>query len=300
MDELVRAVAADGFIKIAAVKTTEMVERARLIHKCTPVISAALGRTMAATSMIGNMLKGDDESVTVRINGGGPCGSIVAVADSTGNVRAYAQNPYVNIPLKPNGKLDVGAAVGRDGTLTVIKDLNMREPYVGSTELVSGEIAEDFTAYFAVSEQTPAACALGVLVDTDQSIAAAGGYIIQLLPGAPESIISGLEQNIKNVGPVTDILKDYKPEDLINLVLIGFEPKILEHTQVKYKCYCSRERVSKAIISIGDEELADMEQEGKPVEVTCQFCDKSYSFTPSEIREMRMLAQKEDEQQDNI
>jgi len=206
MDEIVRAVAGDGFIKIAAIKNTSMVERARQIHHSTPVITAALGRTMAATSIIGNTLKGQEESVTVRINGSGPAGSIIAVSDAGGNVRAYAQNAAVVLPLKENGKLDVGRAVGADGTLTVIKDLNMKEPYVGSTELVSGEIAEDFTSYFAVSEQTPAAVALGVLVDRDQSVITAGGYIIQLLPGAPDSLIDGLEQNIRIVGPVTDVL----------------------------------------------------------------------------------------------
>ncbi|MBQ8975164.1 MAG: Hsp33 family molecular chaperone HslO, partial [Oscillospiraceae bacterium] len=287
MDKIVRAVAGDGFIKIAAIKNTQTVERARQIHRCTPVVTAALGRTMAATAIIGNDLKGDDQSVTVRINGGGPIGSIVAVSDAKGNVRAYPQNPFVELPLKPNGKLNVGGAVGVDGTLTVIKDLNMREPYVGSTELVSGEIAEDFTSYFAVSEQTPAAVALGVLVDRYQSVIAAGGYVIQLMPGAPESIIAGLEQNIKIVGPVSEVLTDSEPEELIKLVLIGFDPKILETDEVEYRCYCSEERVARAVAGIGDEELESMCRDNKPIEVTCQFCDSVYKFTPAQIAQMR-------------
>lgn len=283
MDEIVRAVAADGLIKIAAINSRGITERAREIHKTLPVVTAALGRAMAAASMIGNALKEENGSVTVRINGGGPIGSIIIVSDSTGNVRGYAQNPQVALPLKGNGKLDVGTAVGRNGMLTVIKDLNMYEPYVGSTALVSGEIAEDFTAYFAESDQTPAACALGVLVDTDQSVIAAGGYIIQLLPGAPEELLDRLEQNIASTGAATGVLREHSAQELIERVLDGFEPKILEHTPVEYKCYCSRERVLEAVSGIDEAELEDMRQKGEPVEVTCQFCDAVYTFTPEEI-----------------
>lgn len=285
MDEIVRAVAADGFIKMTAISSKEMVERARSIHNTTPVCTAALGRTLTATSIIGNMLKGDDQSVTVRINGGGVAGSIITVSDAIGNVRGYVTNPHVDIPLKENGKLDVGGAVGNNGMLTVIKDLNMREPYVGSVELVSGEIAEDFTAYFYESEQTPSACALGVLVDRDYTVKSAGGYLIQLLPDAPEEIAVQLEQSILNTGSVTSVLENYSAEDLINLVLIGFNPEILERTPVEYKCYCSRERVRDAIAGIEREELEDIQREGKPIEVTCQFCDAVYNFEPSELIE---------------
>ena len=285
MDEIVRAVAADGFIKMTAISSKEMVERARSIHNTTPVCTAALGRTLTATSIIGNMLKGDDQSVTVRINGGGVAGSIITVSDAIGNVRGYVTNPHVDIPLKENGKLDVGGAVGNNGMLTVIKDLNMREPYVGSVELVSGEIAEDFTAYFYESEQTPSACALGVLVDRDYTVKAAGGYLIQLLPDAPEEIAVQLEQSILNTGSVTSVLENYSAEDLIHLVLIGFNPEILERTPVEYKCYCSRERVRDAIAGIEREELEDIQREGKPIEVTCQFCDAVYNFEPSELIE---------------
>ncbi|MBQ6540298.1 MAG: Hsp33 family molecular chaperone HslO, partial [Oscillospiraceae bacterium] len=261
MDELVRAIAGDGFIKIAAVNTKDLTERARNIHKTLPVVTAALGRTMAAASILGNTLKGEDDSVTVRINGGGHIGSIIVVSDSNGNVRGYAQNPQVDIPLKPNGKLDVGGAVGRDGMLTVIKDLNLREPYVGSTQLVSGEIAEDFTYYYVESEQIPAACALGVLVDRDQSVLAAGGYVIQLLPGAPDDLLDRLERNIGEAGPITGMLTELDTEGMINRVLEGFEPKILERTPIEYRCYCSEERVSGVIAGIGEDELEDIIKE---------------------------------------
>lgn len=283
MDEIVRAVAADGFIKMTAISSKDMVERARTVHNTTPVCTAALGRAITATSIIGNMLKGEDQSVTVRINGGGAIGSIITVSDPNGNTRGYVTNPHVDLPLKENGKLDVGGAVGTNGMLTVIRDLNMREPYVGSVELVSGEIAEDFTAYFYESEQTPSACALGVLVDRDYSVKAAGGYLIQLLPDAPEEIAVQLEQSIVNTGAVTAVLENYTAEDLINLVLIGFNPEILERTPVEYKCYCSRERVLEAISGIEKEELEDIKSEGKPIEVTCQFCDAVYSFTPDDL-----------------
>ena len=283
MDELVRAIAGDGFIKISAVNTKDLTEKARNIHKTLPVVTAALGRTMAATSILGNTLKGDDDSVTVRINGGGPIGSIIVVSDSAGNVRGYAQNPQVDIPLKPNGKLDVGAAVGVDGMLTVIKDLNLREPYVGSTQLVSGEIAEDFTYYYVESEQIPAACALGVLVDRDQSVLAAGGYVIQLLPGAPDELLEKLEKNIAEAGPITGLLQTMDIEGVIYKVLEGYEPKILEHTPIEYKCYCSEERVSGAISGIGKDELDAIIKDAKPIEVTCQFCDKVYTFSVDDI-----------------
>lgn len=283
MDEILRAVTKDGFIQISAVSTRDLTERARMIHKTLPVATAALGRSLAAASMIGHTLKDPKASVTIRINGGGPLGSIIAVSDSEGNVRGYVQNPQIDIPKKPNGKLDVGGAVGRNGMLTVIRDLNMKEPYVGSTQLVSGEIAEDFTAYFYESEQIPTACALGVLVNTDQSVVAAGGYIVQLLPGAPEALLESLEQNITDTGAVTGVLKENTTEALISSVLKGFEVQILERKPIEYKCYCSRKRVMEALSSIDSAELEDMEKKGEPVEVTCQFCDVVYHIEPGEI-----------------
>jgi len=283
MDEIVRAVAGDGFIKIAAVNSRDMTQRAREIHRLSPVAAAALGRTMAATSIIGNSLKEDKASVTVRINGGGPLGSVVVVSDCTGNVRGYVQNPSLALPLKENGKLDVGGAVGKNGMLTVIKDIGLKEPHVGSTALVSGEIAEDFTAFFAESEQSPAACALGVLVDVDYSIKAAGGYIIQLLPGAPEELIDKLEKSIVRTGPVTSVLTEHTPEELIYDVLDGFDPVILEHIPVEYRCYCTRERVLEAVSSIDRADIEELKAEGKPIEVSCQFCDKVYTISPDEL-----------------
>ena len=283
-----RAIAGDGFIKITAVETTDIVERARQIHTLTPVATAALGRTMSAASILGEALKETDGSVTVRINGGGPLGSVVVVSDSMGNVRGYVQNGEIDLPLKPNGKLDVGGAVGTDGMLTIIRDMNMREPYVGSVQLVSGEIAEDFAAYFVESEQTPSACALGVLVDVDQSVIAAGGYIVQLLPGASDAIAEGLERNIAASGTITSMLSSgMSLEDIINAVLSGYEPKILEQADIEYRCYCSRERVEAALASIGEEELAEIEKDGKPISVTCQFCDRVYTFDVDEVKKIR-------------
>ena len=296
MGKLVRAISGDGYIRMTAVETKDIVERARQIHTLTPVATAALGRTLSAASIMGNALKETDGSVTVRINGGGPIGSIVVVSDSEGNVRGYVQNGEVDLPLKENGKLDVSGAVGTDGMLTVIRDMNMKEPYVGSVRLISGEIAEDLAAYFVESEQTPAACALGVLVGTDQSVIAAGGYIIQLLPGAPDSTAEGLEQNIMNTGAVTGMLSSgASPEDIINMVLIGFEPRILETSEVEYKCFCSRERVEAVLAGISDDELADIERDGKPVSVTCQFCDKVYEFTIDEIHRIRVYLKEQKE-----
>lgn len=283
MDEIVRAIAGEGYIKIAAISSRDLTQRASEIHRLSPVAAAALGRTMAATSIIGNSLKEKDASVTVRINGGGPIGSVIAVSDPFGNVRGYVQNASVELPLKENGKLDVGGAVGTNGMLTVIKDIGLKEPHVGSTALVSGEIAEDFTAFFAESEQSPAACALGVLIDVDHTIIAAGGYIIQLLPGAPDELIDRLEKSIVETGSVTSFLDQHTAEELILKVLDGFDPQILEHAPVSYRCYCSRERVIEAVSSIDRVELEDMKRKGKPVEVSCQFCDKVYTISPEEI-----------------
>jgi len=287
MDELIRAVSQDGFIQIIAVSTREITERARQIHRTLPVATAALGRTLAAAAMIGSEMKVEEASVTVRINGGGPLGTILVVSDSHGNVRGYVQNPHVDLPLRDDGKLDVGAAVGRDGLLTVIKDLGLKEPYVGSVALVSGEIAEDFSVYFFESEQTRSAVALGVLVDRDQSVAAAGGYILRLLPGADDSLLDKLEQNIAETGAVTARLKEGSLESLIYRVLDGFSPHILERREIEYRCYCSEERVLAAIANVEDGELKEMAEKGEPVEVTCQFCDRVYRFDPAELLQKR-------------
>ena len=287
MDEIVRMIAADGTVRAVAITGKDMAERARQIHKTLPVATAALGRTLMAASMMGDMLKEEDGSVTLQIKGGGPLGAITAVSDSRGNPRGYLQNGQVDIPRKYQGKLDVGTAVGSSGSLTVMKDMGLKEPYIGSVQLVSGEIAEDITAYFVESEQVPTACALGVLVDKDQSVAAAGGYLVQLLPGADESVIQRLEESIARLGPVTDALHGGADAvQLLERVLEGQEPELLERRPVAYKCYCSRERVSRAIISMGKEEMQSLIEEQGGAELTCQFCDKVYRFTKEDLQEL--------------
>ncbi len=286
MGKIIRAVAGDDFIKIAVIEARDIVERARQIHGLSPTASAALGRTLCAASLMGNMMKEADAAVTVRINGGGPIGSVLAVSDCEGNVRGYVAEPSVDLPLRSDGKLDVGGAVGRDGMLTVIKDIGLREPYVGSVELISGEIAEDFSAYYVESEQIPAACGLGVLVDTDCSIRAAGGFIVQLMPGAPDGLIEKLEDNIFFMDQLTTILDEDGMEEIINQVLKGLEPRILEESEAEYRCYCSRERVAEALKSVGAAALEEIAQQEEPTEVGCQFCDKVYVFTPDEIKDL--------------
>ena len=287
MDKLVRAITADGMVKAVAVSTRDLTERARNIHTTLPVATAALGRTLAAASMMGNALKDPKASLTLQIKGGGPLGTVLAVSDSEGNVRGYVQDPHVDIPLRPDGKLDVGGAVGFDGNLVVIKDLGMKEPYVGSVALLGGEIAEDLAAYFVESEQIPTACALGVLVNRDQSVKVAGGYIIQLLPGASEDIITMVEGGVLAAGPVTALLEQNDdPEALLRTVLSDFEVEILETTPVEYRCYCSRERVERALISLGREELEGILAEQGGCELTCQFCDTIHTFTGEQLQQL--------------
>jgi len=284
-DQIVRAITKDGYVKAAAISSREICERARKIHRCLPMATAALGRTLSACSLMGNMQKVEDGSVTLQIKGGGPLGTLLAVSDSVGNVRGYVTNPQVSLVEKYRGKLNVGDCVGRDGRLTVIRDLQMKEPYVSSCELVSGEIAEDVTAYFAQSEQVPTACALGVLVDTDQTVRAAGGYLIQLLPGAPDEIIDRVEAGVQNSGSVTPMLDSgMSPEDLIRTVLPGFELEILETTPVSYKCYCDRDRVERTLISLGKKELQEIVDDGETIHIQCQFCDADYAFTVPEVQ----------------
>ena len=287
MGELVRAMTRDGFVKAVAVESRDIVERARQIHKTLPTATAALGRLLTAASMMGNMQKIENGSLTLQVKGGGPLGTVLAVSDALGNVRGYVQNPQISLLEKYRGKLNVGAAVRRDGILTVIRDLQMKEPYIGSVPLVSGEIAEDITEYFAQSEQTPTACALGVLVDTDQSVRAAGGYLLQLLPGAPDAVIDTLEAGIQKAGAVTALLdQGMGAQALLETVMAGMDLEILETTPVAYRCYCSRERVESTLISLGRKELGEIVDEGKPIDISCQFCDTIYTFTPQEIAEI--------------
>ena len=274
----------DGSVKAAAVSTRALTERARNIHHTTPVATAALGRALAGVSMMGNALKGQGESVTLQIKGGGPLGTVLVVSDAEGNVRGYVGDASVDLPLRTDGKLDVGGAVGREGTLTVIKDLGLKEPYVGTVDLLGGEIAEDIAAYFVESEQIPSACGLGVLVDRDRSVLAAGGYLIQLLPGALEDTIAKVEGGIYAAPSVTNILKDDPdPAHLLQTVLSDFDLEILETTPIEYRCYCSRERTERALLSLGSAELEGMLREQGGAELTCQFCDKVHVFTGGEL-----------------
>ena len=287
MDYIVRMIAKDAPIKAMAIQGRGLVQRAREIHQTLPVATAALGRTLMATSMMGQQIKEKDGSVTLRISGGGPLGNLLAVTDSDGNVRGYVQNGQVELPLKGPAKLDVGQAVGTAGSLTVIKDLRLKEPYVGTIPLVSGEIAEDITAYFAESEQIPTACALGVLGDTDLSVAAAGGYLIQLLPGATDEMIDKIEAGIAKVGQITKHLNQgVSPEGLLRMVLCDFDLDLLETIPVEYRCYCSRERMRNALVSMGKDELRALIAEQGRAEMTCQFCDAIHVFEKEELEEL--------------
>ena len=286
-DYLVRGMSMDGFVKCVAIRSTDIVSRAAQIHGTTPNATAALGRALTAASMMGNTQKVENGSMTLQIRGGGPIGTITCVSDAIGNVRGTVTEPKVPLVEKHPGKLDVGATVGVDGTLTVIRDLQMKEPYIGSTELISGEIGDDVTAYFAQSEQTPTACALGVLVDRDQSVKVAGGYLIQLLPGAPEETIDALERGIKRAGAVTAMLdQGMTPEDILGQVCGELGVVFLETTEVSYRCYCSRQRVEAALISLGRKELTEIMDDGKPFPVECQFCDTIYEFAPEQVGEL--------------
>ena len=285
MDEIVRMIAKDAPVKASAITGRALTERARQIHNTTPVATAALGRSIMACAMMGDQLKGEGASVTLRFKGDGPLGSIVTVSDTEGNVRGYVGNPALILPPRADGKLDVGGAVGRGGTLTVIKDLSMKEPYVGMSPLISGEIAEDVTGYFASSEQIPTACALGVLVDTDRTVLRAGGYLIQLLPGADDGVIDAVEAGVKALGPVTKALmaEGVGAEELLRMALGGFDLELLDRHPVEYRCSCSRQRVAKALVSMGRGELRAMIDEQGQAELTCQFCDAVYHFSRADL-----------------
>lgn len=286
-DEIVRAITGDGLVKAVAVTGRDLVERARNIHTLLPMATAALGRALLGASMMGDMLKEEDGSLTLQIKGGGPLGTILAVSDCNGNVRGYVQNPHVELMEKYQGKLDVGAAVGQDGTLTVIKDIGLKEPYVGSIGLFSGEIADDLAMYFVESEQIPTACALGVLVGLDQSVTAAGGYLIQLLPGASEDMITKIEAGVHAMGSVSHALADgLDGEGLLRTVLKDFDLEILEKHPVEYRCYCSRDRVTRALISMGKKDLSELIRDQGKAELTCQFCDQVYHYSKEELEEI--------------
>lgn len=290
MGKLIRAITSDGAVMAIALDSTDIVSTAEKYHKTSAVMTAALGRLLTAGSMMGNMLKGEKDTITLRISGEGPAKAIVVAADSKGDVRGYTTDPVVDIPLKENGKLDVSGAIGKNGTLTVIKDIGMKEPYNGYLPLVSGEIAEDITAYYAISEQIPTVCALGVLVNPDLSVNCSGGYIIQLLPGADNKTIDMLEANVKKMPSVTSLMESGKSiEDILYMALEGFETEILYEQNTAYRCNCSRERTAEILKSIDREELLNMADELPVVEVACHFCPQVYKFKPEEIRKLANL-----------
>ena len=276
----------DGSARITFCDLTDTVRHMAEIHLPSKTMTAVLGRVMCGASLIGSLLKNKEDSLTLRIDGDGPAGKIICVSDYLGNVRICADHYGVELPPNASGKLDVGGAVGR-GTLYVIRDLGLAEPYIGSAALVSGEIAEDITAYFAQSEQIPTACALGVLVGKDQSVTAAGGYIIQLLPGAPDDIIDKIESGIQNAGAVSRLLAaGMDGQVVLETVLHGFDLEILETQPVEYRCYCSRDRVTRTLISLGRTELQSIVDDGKDIHIDCQFCDKIYDYTPDQVRQI--------------
>lgn len=284
MGILKRAIAKDASVVATAVDATDIVAEIEKIHQTSAVVTAALGRLSIAASMMGYDLKNENDTVTLRVKGGGPAGMLVAVADSQGNVKADVDQPVVELPLNAKGKLDVGGAVGTDGTLSVVKDLGLKEPYVGIVPLVSGEIAEDITSYYAYSEQIPTVCALGVLVDKDLSIVCAGGYLLQLLPGATDAEITRLEQNIAAMPSVTEMLRAGKtPQDMMELAMAGFDPQVLDTREVKYQCDCSEERTKDMLLSLGRKELVKLRDEDPKCEVVCHFCHTKYEFDLNQL-----------------
>ena len=292
-DYMIRATAADGQIRAFATTTKEMVETAKNAHNTSPIATAALGRLMTAAAMMGSDLKGEGELLTLRIEGDGPIGGLLVTADGKGDVKGYAFNPDVMLPPNAQGKLDVGGSLGL-GVLSVIKDIGLKEPYVGQTQLITGEIAEDLTYYFATSEQVPSSVALGVLMNKDNTVRQAGGFIIQLLPGASDEIIDRLEAKLSGISSITSLLDAGKtPEEILTDILGEFGLEILKKMPVQFHCDCERSRVEKAIISIGRKEIQDMIDEGKEIEVNCQFCNKHYKFSVDELGEMLKKATRE-------
>ena len=284
LGKLIRCITSEGAVMVSAVDSTDIVAKAEQIHKSSAVITAALGRLLTAGSMMGNMLKGENSSLSLKIDGNGPSGAITVSADSTGNVRGYAVNNTVEIPLKPNGKLDVSGAVGTDGSLFVVKNLGMKEPYNGFVPITSGEIAEDITSYYATSEQIPTVCALGVLVNPDLTVKKAGGYILQLLPFTEDEIITKIEENLKRVKPVTQLLDEGMDiEDIVRDVLDGFDVEVIYEQNVEYKCKCERSKVEATLQGLGEKELTEMIADLPQVDVNCNFCNTTYSFTKSDI-----------------
>ena len=286
-DYIVNAITSNGAIRVVAADTTELCNRAQEIHKMSPTAAAALGRTLTAAAIMGSMLKSADDSLTIQLNGGGPIGKVVAVGDGNAKVKGYVGNPLVDLPLNEKGKLDVGGAIGRDGMLGIIRDLGLKEPYVGQVPLVNGEVAEDLTQYYATSEQLPTAVALGVLVDVDYTIKAAGGFILQVLPGAYDEDIDNVERTVQSISSVTEMLSNgKKPEDIVEQLLSDYEIEYFDNVPTKYECDCSRDRTDRALISLGKDELTKIIEEDGKAEITCHFCDNIYKYTKEELEQL--------------
>lgn len=286
-DYIVRGIDKTGNIRVLIASTTKMVEEARLTHETSPTATAALGRGLTAGAIMGTMMKNEKDRLTLKISGGGPIGNIMVVANNQGIVKGYADYPHTDMASREDGKLDVGSLVGNNGTITVIMDLGLKEPYVGQSKLVSGEIAEDLAYYYMVSEQQPSAVALGVLVDKDISVRAAGGYIIQLLPDVPDEDIVKIESALSNIGPISTLIdKGSSPEDIINKLFKDFEMKILDKIELKYSCDCSRERIETVLKSIGEKEIQSMIDEDGKAEVVCHFCNTKYLFSKENLEEL--------------
>ena len=296
MANLIRGLSENGGVVFCGVDSTQIVRKAEKLHTTSATCSAALGRLLTGAALMGSMLKDDRDQITLRVSGGGPAGVVIACTDGTGNVKGCIDHPLVELPAKPNGHLDVGGAVGKDGVLTVIRDNRLqKEPTVGQVPLVSGEIAEDIAAYFVESEQIPTACALGVLIDRNQSVKAAGGYLIQLMPGAGEDTIAKVEGGIMAAGNVSAILeKNPDPEAMLRTVLSDFEVKVLEQEPVEYRCGCSRDRIERALLSLGRDELSAILAEQGSCDLTCQFCDRVYHFSGPELEGLIQSLEKKD------
>ena len=286
-DYIVNAITSNGAIRVVAADTTELCNRAQEIHKMSPTAAAALGRTLTAAAIMGSMLKSSEDSLTLQLNGGGPIGKVVAVSDGNANVKGYVGNPLVDLPLNEKGKLDVGGAIGRDGMLGIVRDLGLKEPYVGQVPLVNGEVAEDLTQYYATSEQLPTAVALGVLVDVDYTIKAAGGFILQVLPGAYNEDIDNVEKTIATLSSVTAMLDEGKtPKDIVEHLLSDYEIEYFDDVPTKYECDCSRDRTDRALISLGKDELEKIINEDGKAQITCHFCDNVYNYTKEDLEKL--------------
>lgn len=289
MDKIVRGIAGDGQIRCFAIESTQLVEAARQHHNTSPVVTAALGRLLSGAAMMGAMMKGDSDLLTLKIDCSGPVKGLTVTADAKGNVKGFPVVPQVSLPASPAGKLDVGRAVDL-GVLTVIRDTGLKEPYSGTINLVSGEIAEDLTYYFAASEQIPSSVALGVLMNKNNTVRKSGGYIIQLMPDASEEIIDTLEKRLKTMEPVTSLLSNgHTPESMLNLILDGLNPELMDEMPAQFYCNCSKERVSKALIALGTKELDNIIQDGEPIEVNCHFCNTNYKFDLEDLEQLKKV-----------